>query len=434
MAKRKSSKRAITDAEVAAHKYIEGKSALLFDSGTGSVAGFYVRATPSGGKQYGIRYNFGGKRPTLSLGAVENWKCIADARAEATKKLRRLQQDGVDPAVGSSGTMAEVWRLYIEALRTGRGRRGKQRAGRPASTKSIIGAEHHWRNHLQPVVGALPPVKITSALVRQLHGDFSKPRRMKRNGRGALRTGGTTAANRAMESFRAAWKVGQAVGLTRGLPDPFDGYTPNAERVRKSYLRKDDAPKFLAAVEQEPRGFREFWKLAILLGCRTGELLAIEWRDVDLEGRRLTLRGIERRGTKSGDVNVLPLTTAAVAVLKSVPKADTRRVFPFSHPKSSWKRIMKRTHLDGLRPHDIRRSVGTWMGAAGMSSTQVGAVLGHKSDITSKVYIALGADDEAKLSALEAQAAAVKSLTAKVVNIEVARKQRTRRAARAAAL
>lgn len=429
MAKRKSTKRAITDAEVAAFKYTEGKAPFLWDSGTGSVAGFYVRATPSGGKQYGIRYPLGGKRPLLSLGAVEKWKCIADARAEADRKVKRLRQDGIDPAVGSGGTMADIWTIYIDALKSGRGRRGKQRAGRPASARSIIEAENHWKNHLAPVIGALPPVKVTSALRKRIHDDISTPRRTKRKGRGAVRAGGAVAANRTMESLRAAWKIGQSVGLTRGLPDPFDGYTPNAETVRRSYLRKDDAPKFLAAVDQEPRGFREFWKLAILLGCRTGELLAIEWRDVDLEGRRLTVRGIERRGTKSGEAHELPLTTDAVAVFKSVPKADGRRVFPFSRPKSSWRRIMKRARLDGLRPHDIRRSVGTWMGAAGMSSSQVGAVLGHKSDITSKVYIALGADDETKLSALEAQAAVVKSLTAKVVDIGVARKERSKRPA-----
>jgi integrase len=276
------------------------------------------------------------------------------------------------------------------------------------------------------MLGTLPPIKVTDTLVRRLHGDISKQRRTKRKGRGALRAGGTVAANRTMESLRAAWKIGLTSGLTRGLPDPFEGYAPNAEKVRKSYLRQIDAPRFLAAVEQEPRGYREFWKLAILLGARSGELLAIEWKDIDIERRQLTLHGVERRGTKSGDVHVLPLTAAAVQVIKAIPKADHRRVFPFSRPKSSWKRIMKTAKLEGLRPHDVRRSVGTWMGAAGMSSTQVGAVLGHKSDITSKVYIALAGDDAAKLAALEAQAAAVKGLTAKVVSIEHARRARTR--------
>jgi integrase len=436
MAARKSSKRALTDSEVQAHKFVEGRSPFLWDSGTGAVGGFYVRATPAGGLQFGIQFRVGTKNKRLSLGPVANWKSVADARQAADAKLQRWRQEGVDPAVGASGTMADVWKVYIEALTTGRGRRGKQRAGRPASRRSIIEAEHHWKNHLEPVLGALPPNKVTPSLVRQIHGDITRQRRTKRKGRGATRAGGLYAANRVLESLRAAWRIGQAAGITRNIPDPFVSYTPNAEIERRDYIRRDDAARFMAAVEQEPHGYREFWKLAILTGARTGELLAIEWRDVDLKARRLTLRGIEGTVTKNREVQVLPLTNAAVDAFKALPKADGKRVFPFTRPKTSWKRIMKASKLEGLRPHDVRRSVGSWLGAAGVSLPQIQATLGHKSNVTSKVYVQLGQDDEAKLAALEAQAAAVARYTGKVVSIDAARKKKAvtkaaqRRAAR----
>lgn len=433
MAARKHSKRAITDREVADHEYRPGKSPFLWDSGTGGVGGFYVRATPAGGKQYGIQYRVGNKNKRLSLGPVDRWESVAAARAEADAKLKRWHQQDVDPGVGATGTMTDVWNLYIEALRTGRGRRGKQRAGRPASARSIIEAEHHWKNHLEPALGALPPRKVTPAIVRELHGDMSTQRKAKRAGRGSPRKGGIYAANRVIESLRAAWRVGQMAGVTRNLPDPFVEYTPNAEKVRKDYIRQADAGKFMQAVDQEPRGYREFWKLAILTGARTGELLKIEWRDVDLEGQRLTLRGIEGTGTKNREVQVLPLTAPALALFKSLPKSDGKLVFPFTRPKSSWRRIVKAAGLEGLRPHDVRRSVGSWLGAAGVSLPQIQATLGHKSSVTSKVYIQLAADEETKRSAAEVQAELLRRFTGKVVSLDVARRRRAGRKAPAKA-
>jgi integrase len=53
-----------------------------------------------------------------------------------------------------------------------------------------------------------------------------------------------------------------------------------------------------------------------------------------------------------------------------------------------------------LRIHDLRRSFGSWLGDAGFTSKQVGATLGHRSDITSRVYMQLG--DVSKLAAVTA--------------------------------
>lgn len=421
-------KRAISDAEVAAHRFIEGKSPLLWDSGTGSCGGFFVRATKAG-RQYGFQFRVGDKNKRLSLGPTTKFASIADARKLAADKLARWHQQQIDPAIGSSGTLADVWTYYITTLKTGRGRKGKQRAGRPASPKSILEAENHWRVHLEPVIGALPPNKLTKALVRRIHADISEPRRVKPKGRGAVRKGGGYAANRTMESLRAAWRCGMKAGICTG--DPFEAYEPNAEVARKVYVKQVDAPAVLASIDQEAPVLRAYFRLLLLLGPRSGELRAIEWPDVDLERRVLTLRGVTpEHGTKNHDVLTLPLTTAAVELLRTIPKAHARRVFPFSRPKSQWKRILKRAGMEGVRMHDIRRSVGTWLGAAGLSSTAVGAVLGHKSDITSRVYISLAGDDATKLAALELQSQAVERAgAANVVSLDERRGKRRGKAA-----
>jgi integrase len=68
----------------------------------------------------------------------------------------------------------------------------------------------------------------------------------------------------------------------------------------------------------------------------------------------------------------------------------------------AWDRARNAAGIPTLRIHDLRRSVGSWLGDAGFSSKQIGTVLGHRSDITSRVYMALG--DATKREAVNAAA------------------------------
>ena len=55
-------------------------------------------------------------------------------------------------------------------------------------------------------------------------------------------------------------------------------------------LDDEQARQFLAALEQEPLEDKTFFTLALLTGYRRGELLGLEWPDVDLEAGVITVR------------------------------------------------------------------------------------------------------------------------------------------------
>ena len=59
-------------------------------------------------------------------------------------------------------------------------------------------------------------------------------------------------------------------------------------------------------------------------------------------------------------------------------------------PKPHWQQVRKTAKLPELRLHDLRRSFGSWLGASGIAPKLIGAALGHKTDITSRVYVQLG--------------------------------------------
>jgi integrase len=60
--------------------------------------------------------------------------------------------------------------------------------------------------------------------------------------------------------------------------------------------------------------------------------------------------------------------------------------------KSAWGRITKRAGLDDVRPHDLRRTLGSWQAAAGVSLPVIGKSLGHKNQATTAIYARLNLD------------------------------------------
>lgn len=62
------------------------------------------------------------------------------------------------------------------------------------------------------------------------------------------------------------------------------------------------------------------------------------------------------------------------------------RVFQVVDPRKSWARVVKRAGIDNLRPHDLRRSLGSWQAIAGASLQIIGASLGHIDPKATAVY------------------------------------------------
>ena len=63
--------------------------------------------------------------------------------------------------------------------------------------------------------------------------------------------------------------------------------------------------------------------LALETGMRAGELLSMEWRNVDL-GKRLAIL----QETKNGTSRIVPLSSPAVETLRALPRSMDGRVFP----------------------------------------------------------------------------------------------------------
>jgi integrase len=186
--------------------------------------------------------------------------------------------------------------------------------------------------------------------------------------------------------------------LTLGFPgpNPVRGIQRFKEKSRDRFLSGEELGRFFAALGEETGLFQDFFRVLLLTGVRRGNVQAMRFDQLDLEGG--TWRIPE---TKNGQPLAVHLHAEAVEILKGrLAESDGRPwVFPgrgesghLAEVKSAWARIVKRAGLADLRPHDLRRTLGSWQAATGASLPVIGKSLGHKSQAATAVYARLNLD------------------------------------------
>jgi integrase len=182
---------------------------------------------------------------------------------------------------------------------------------------------------------------------------------------------------------------------------------PKAERPE---IASPDAGK-VAAVLDAARGSRLYVPLAVAAstGLRRGELLALRWSEVDLDGGSLRVTAsLQRAGA---DLVFLPpktdrgrrtvgLPPATVALLRRHRKEQLERrvllgeawqdfdlviergdggAFPPDSLPRDWYRLVRRIGLPELRLHDLRHAYATRLLEASVHPKVVSEALGHSS-------------------------------------------------------
>lgn len=120
--------------------------------------------------------------------------------------------------------------------------------------------------------------------------------------------------------------------------------------------------------------------LAINTGLRRGELLALDWSDINLQARMLTVR---RENAKSGKQRHVPLNAEALTVLRqwASQSGGLGSVFGVSGIKSSWDALLTTAKIQNFRFHDLRHHFASRLVMAGVDLNTVRELLGH-ADLT----------------------------------------------------
>lgn len=209
------------------------------------------------------------------------------------------------------------------------------------------------------------------------------------------RDNGRYAANRLLALVRAMFNKAPDMGFVGS--NPTAGVKKFSEEKRDRFLHGDELRAFFAALADEPNAMlRAYFLFCLLTGVRKSNAMAARWGEIDFA------TGLWRiPETKSGQPVVVPLVAPVVEVLRIrlLAANGSPWVFPsrgktghIVEPKSAWKRIIKRAGLTDVRPHDLRRSLGSWMAMTGAGLPMVGKMLGHTQPTTTAIYARLSVD------------------------------------------
>lgn len=194
--------------------------------------------------------------------------------------------------------------------------------------------------------------------------------------------------NRVLKTATMDW----GISLPGGLPTA-QVRKPVKPRGRDRRVTADEIKKILDATESEE--LRTIVSLAIETGMRRNEIASLQWEHVDLDKQTAHLPK-----TKTDVPRTVPLSKAAVAVLRDFKTRDDGRVFSLKGESMSqaFERACEahRANIKGLRFHDLRHEATSRLFEKGLSVMEVATITGHKSLDMLKRYTHLRAEDLAK--------------------------------------
>lgn len=347
--------------------------------------GLVLLVSQSGAKTFFLRRKIDGKDERIRIGRFPAWT-VEQAQQKATEINNTINQGNnpneVKRALKAEPTFEEVFRDYLDKKR--------KRSGEPLSDRTKDEYQKAAQLHLGPIIGRkLSDLKQTT--IRQLHAAIKSPAQ----------------SNKIKAIIGAVFRWAADEGIT-DLSPPVRGLKNQLIRSRERFLQPDEIRRFLEAVDASPQ--RDFFLLALLTGARRENILAMQWKELDLGQAVWRIPK-----TKNGESQTIPLTHEAVAILESrkqgkivnalwvfpgstrhVRKMDGEAKKPTGHmhmPRRAWSAVLAHAGLDNhLRFHDLRRTLGSWQARQGASLAVIGKSLGHKSHQATQIYSRLDLD------------------------------------------
>jgi integrase len=168
---------------------------------------------------------------------------------------------------------------------------------------------------------------------------------------------------------------------------------PNPQNERDRIASSEEWGRLLNAAAPH---LKRILIILYTLGPRRGELLSLEWPDVDMHRREFTLRH-----TKNGESRTVPMTPEIYRVFTELwqeRRLDTQRVFLYKglsirDVKTAFDKACKRAGVSNLRLHDLRHTASTNLRRAGADATTAMKIVGHKSERMHRRYNTVEPED-----------------------------------------
>lgn len=351
----------------------------------GEIRGLGIRVYPSGSKVFLLQYRFEGRTHRLKLGKFGS--ITAEKARQISKKYLGQLADGVNPKLPVKEyediNIEGLCNLYLEE---GLGTKKKS---------TIEGDKGRIRTHIVPLLGTRRVVDVKKMDIEKFMKDIAagKTKRNKKNNKKHSRSivrGGKGTATR-------------TVGLLGGIMtfavnkeiidrNPVQGIKKFPDKKIERLLSEEEWAR-LGNVLYNDETIDFQYRAAILLlaftGCRRGEVVNLEWSNIDLSHGIIFLPD-----SKTGQ-RALMIGDPAVEVFEKLQStAKSEYVFPGHHGlpitnlSNIWLKVCKFASIENCRLHDLRHQFASIGVATGKGDRLhiVGTVMGHKELSTTQRY------------------------------------------------
>jgi site-specific recombinase XerD len=160
-----------------------------------------------------------------------------------------------------------------------------------------------------------------------------------------------------------------------------------------AYLAKDDFQKLLKHVNCPI--MRDLYIFAALTGLRLSEIINLQWQQVNMQKRQITITNGSGFITKTGRVRTIPMHDLVFEILCRRKEDSEGYVFskkgglPFlrNYVSKMFKEAVREAGLpERLHLHSLRHTCASWLVDSGVSLYVVQNILGHASITTTQIY------------------------------------------------
>lgn len=265
------------------------------------------------------------------------------------------------------------------------------------------GYENHIYKHIIPALGKIPLNKLTQSDLELFYAQLKKGGRISRT-----EIYGEGLSDRTVRACHGCCYTALAKAVEEKLirTNPADGCKLPPKKGREmEILTPAEMQRLLIQAKEE--GFYEMFLLDLATGMRRGELLALQWEDINFDTGEVkisrqvqSVKGrliISQPKTKSSARSII-LPTTLIEVLREYKQTvNSRWLFPSPvkdevprDPTSCRKRLSKILEHAGckhVRFHDLRHTFATHAIQYGMDVKTLAATIGHASvETTLNIY------------------------------------------------